>query len=61
MSATYDSIPDLAAALRRAGDAHGRHEVTLEHADPGWPDCYAQLIVDEKSAHPDRRQPEART
>src|ERR1700722_18639008 len=26
MSTTYDSVADLAAALRRAADAHGHHE-----------------------------------
>ena len=51
MPATYASATDLAAALRRAADAHGRHEKELGHADPGWPDWYAQYMVDEQSAH----------
>jgi hypothetical protein len=49
MSATYASGADLAAALRRAEAAHGRHEKELGHADPDWPDWYAQYMVDEQS------------
>jgi hypothetical protein len=49
MSATYASTADLAAALRRAAAAHGRHEKELGHADPDWPDWYAQYMVDEQS------------
>jgi len=48
MPATYDSAIDLAAALRRAADAHGRHEKEIGHADPDWPDWYAQYMVDEQ-------------
>ena len=49
MPATYDSAIDLAAALRRAADAHGRHEEELGRADADWPDWYAQYMVDEQS------------
>ncbi len=49
MPATYDSAADLAAALRRAADAHGRHEKEIGHADANWPDWYAQYMVDEQS------------
>ena len=49
MSATYPSTADLAAALRRAEAAHGLHEKELGHADPDWPDWYAQYMVDEQS------------
>jgi hypothetical protein len=49
MSATYDSAVDLAAALRRAADAHGRHETEIGHADPDWPDWYATYMVDEQA------------
>jgi hypothetical protein len=49
MSATYASGADLAAALRRAEDAHGRHEKELGHADPDWPDWYAHSMIDEQS------------
>ena len=31
MPATYDSAIDLAAALRRAEEAHGRHEEEIGH------------------------------
>jgi hypothetical protein len=47
MPATYDSVADLAPALRRAAEAHGRHEAEIGHADPDWPDWYAQYMVDE--------------
>jgi hypothetical protein len=49
MSATYASGADLAAALRRAETAHGVHEKELGHADPDWPDWYAQFMLDEQS------------
>ncbi len=49
MPATYDSAGDLAAALRRAAEAHGRHEAQIGHADPNWPDWYAEYMVDEPS------------
>jgi hypothetical protein len=49
MRATFDSAPDLAAALRRAATAHGRHEQEIGHPDPSWPDWYAQYMVDEQA------------
>jgi hypothetical protein len=49
MPATYDSAPDLAAALRRAEEAHGRYEKGLGHPDADWPDWYAQHMIDEQS------------
>jgi hypothetical protein len=49
MPATYGSTDDLAAALRRAADAHGRHELEIGHPDPDWPDWYAQYMIDEQS------------
>jgi hypothetical protein len=49
MPTTYDSPTDLAAALRRAADAHGHHEEEIGHPDPDWPDWYAQYMVDERS------------
>jgi hypothetical protein len=45
----YDSEADLAAALRRAADAHGRHEAEIGHPDPDWPDWYAQYMVQEQA------------
>ena len=47
--ATYESSDDLAAALRRAADAHDLHEQEIGHADPDWPDWYAQHMLDEQS------------
>ena len=49
MSASYDSVGELAAALRRAAAAHGKHEEEIGHADPDWPDWYAQFMVSEKA------------
>ena len=49
MSTTYGSVADLAAALRRAADAHGHHEEEIGHADADWPDWYAQFMVNEQS------------
>ncbi len=46
MPATYDSAVDLAAAFRRAAEAHGRHEEGSGHPDPDW---YARQMVDEQS------------
>ena len=48
MRATFESAPDLAAALRRAAAAHGRHEHEIGHPDPNWPDWYAQYMADER-------------
>ncbi len=49
MPATYQSPDDLAAALRRAADAHGRLEQEIGHPDPDWPDRYRQNMIDDKS------------
>ena len=49
MPATYGSAIDLAAALRRAEEAHGLHEKAIGHPDADWPDWYAQYMVDEQS------------
>ncbi len=51
MTTTFDSADELAAALRRAAAAHGRHETEIGHADANWPDWYAQFMVDEQSGH----------
>jgi catechol 2,3-dioxygenase-like lactoylglutathione lyase family enzyme len=45
--ASYDSVTGLAAALRRAAAAHGKHEEEIGKADPDWPDWYAQYLADE--------------
>jgi hypothetical protein len=49
MPVTYDSSADLAEALRRAAEAHGRHEEETGQADPDWPDWYAQYMVEEQA------------
>jgi hypothetical protein len=50
--AAYGSVGALADALRRAAAAHERHAQNIGHADPDWPDWYAQYLADE-SARPD--------
>ena len=49
MTTTYDSVDDLAAALRRAAEAHHRHEKRTGEADPDWPDWYAHYMVRERA------------
>lgn len=45
---TFASVEDLAAALRRAKDAHGEHEKRHGGAyDESWPDWYAAYMVAE--------------
>jgi catechol 2,3-dioxygenase-like lactoylglutathione lyase family enzyme len=46
---TYASVADLSQALRRAESAHGEHEVRTGHADPNWPDWYADYMVREQA------------
>jgi hypothetical protein len=43
----YASVADVAAALRRAAAAHGKHEERTGHADANWPDWYAEYMVRE--------------
>jgi catechol 2,3-dioxygenase-like lactoylglutathione lyase family enzyme len=45
--AAYGSVASLAQSLRRAEAAHGKHEQEIGHADPDWPDWYAQYMVNE--------------
>jgi hypothetical protein len=59
MQATYHSADDLAAALRRAEDAHGRHEKEIGHPDQDWPDWYARYMVDEQSGRTEKAGPGA--
>jgi catechol 2,3-dioxygenase-like lactoylglutathione lyase family enzyme len=47
--AVYGSVAGLAAALRRAEAAHGKHEQKLGHRDENWPDWYAQYMVEEST------------
>jgi catechol 2,3-dioxygenase-like lactoylglutathione lyase family enzyme len=46
---TFASPADLAAALRRAGAAHGEHEKRTGGHDANWPDWYAEYIVREQA------------
>jgi hypothetical protein len=36
MATTYESVEDLAEALRRAAAARGEHEQRTGQADPDW-------------------------
>ena len=49
MATTYESVEDLAEALRRAEAAHGEHEQPTGEADPNWPDWYALYMVRERA------------
>lgn len=49
MTTSYESADDLAAALRRAAEAHGHHEERIGRADPDWPDWYALSMVRERA------------
>jgi hypothetical protein len=49
VSTTYDSVDDLAQALRRAAAAHGQHEERTGEADADWPDWYALFMVRERA------------
>jgi catechol 2,3-dioxygenase-like lactoylglutathione lyase family enzyme len=46
---SFSSPTDLASALRRAEAAHSQHEKRIGHADPNWPDWYAEYIVREQT------------
>lgn len=46
---SFTSVPDLAAALRRAAAAHGEHEKRIGQADENWPDWYAAYMVAEQA------------
>jgi len=49
MPTTYESVEDLAEALRRAAEAHGEHEQRIGHEDASWPDWYALYMVRERA------------
>ena len=50
---TFTSSTELAAALRRAGAAHGEHEKrTGGQYDVNWPDWYAEYMVAEQAGKP---------
>ncbi len=46
---SFGSASDLANALRRAAEAHGKHEKRIGEADPNWPDWYAEYMVAEQT------------
>jgi len=45
--AAYGSEQGLADALRRASEAHGRHEAQTGQTDENWPEWYAHFMADE--------------
>src|SRR6201996_4176268 len=47
--ASFGSVAALAAALRRAAAAHGKHEEESGDADPDLPDWYARYMADESA------------
>lgn len=49
MATTYKSVEDLAQALRRAEEAHAKHEQRTGQDDPDWPDWYALYMVRERA------------
>ncbi|WP_188195944.1 hypothetical protein [Nonomuraea sp. SYSU D8015] len=59
MNLTYDSVADLAEALRRAEAAHGRYEQEIGHPDPDWPDWYAQYLAREQAGDAGPERPAA--
>jgi catechol 2,3-dioxygenase-like lactoylglutathione lyase family enzyme len=46
---SFNSVSDLADAMRRASAAHGQHEKRIGAADPNWPDWYASYMVAEQA------------
>jgi catechol 2,3-dioxygenase-like lactoylglutathione lyase family enzyme len=46
---SFDSVGELATALRRAEAAHGEHEKRTGKADPDWSDWYAAYMVAEQA------------
>jgi catechol 2,3-dioxygenase-like lactoylglutathione lyase family enzyme len=46
---SFGSASDLAAALRRAVAAHGKHDKPIGEADPNWLDWYAEYMVAEQA------------
>ena len=46
---SFDSVNDLASALRRAEAAHGEHEKRIGQHDANWPDWYAAYMLAEQA------------
>lgn len=49
MRLAFDSATDLARALQRAADAHGKHEEQTGRPDPDWPSWYALYLEREQA------------
>jgi catechol 2,3-dioxygenase-like lactoylglutathione lyase family enzyme len=47
-TSAYESVSELAAALRRAEAAHGEHEKRTGVRDEDWPTWYAQFMASEQ-------------
>ncbi|WP_084468207.1 hypothetical protein [Actinokineospora inagensis] len=60
---TFRDTADLEQALRRAAEAHSRHEQRTGHPDPDWPRWYAEHLTREhRFAHlPTRVDPTGTT
>ena len=52
MDTRYESVSDLADALRRAAAAHGEHEKRTGGHDENWADWYADYMVREQAGQP---------
>ena len=48
-AASFASASELSKALKRAEAAHGEHEARIGHADPDWPDWYADYMIREQA------------
>jgi catechol 2,3-dioxygenase-like lactoylglutathione lyase family enzyme len=48
-TASFTSVEELAAALRRAAAAHGEHEARTGEEDANWPDWYASYMAAEQA------------
>ncbi len=48
MRVTYESADDLAQAMRRAAEAHGRYEAEIGREDADWPDWYSRFMEREQ-------------
>jgi hypothetical protein len=49
LATTYESVEDPASALKRAAEAHGKHEERTGKSDRDWPDWYALYMVAEQA------------
>ena len=49
MTTAYESVEDLAEALRRAAAAHGELEERTGEEDANWPVWYALYMVRERA------------